>query len=157
ILLITMTRTRKRLFCLLLIMNLMAVALQAQKDSSIEIAGRLQWKGMTLAGYPGMLKIVSATKARYTCPVDSAGHYNFRLPPGSYTITPALHYHWNGDDFIRINEKSSSVSFTVGPKGSHDLPDLLLDTIGSPADLPASGVALNFSPANARLLDDYIN
>jgi CubicO group peptidase (beta-lactamase class C family) len=129
----------------------------AQPIDAIEISGTVQWKNKAIIGYPGELKVTSANKQEYTCSIDSMGNYVCRLPPGSYTLTPKLHYHWNGDDFIRINEKGSRISINVSAGGSHSAPDLLLDTIGSPAQIPAVGIAKNFSAANARLLDEYIH
>jgi CubicO group peptidase (beta-lactamase class C family) len=147
----------KYTICLFLFINILTGFSKAQNTDTIEISGKVQWKNKTITGYPRELKITSANKQEFACSIDSTGNYACRLPSGSYTLTPRLHYHWNGDDFIRIDEKYSSTSITISPEGSHSSPDLLLDTIGSPAQLPATGIARNFTTANARLLDEYIN
>jgi len=143
--------------CLFLVTNNVTGFSQAQTIDTIEISGRLQWKNKAITGYPQELKITSANKQEYSCSIDSMGNYTCRLPPGSYTLTPRLHYYWNGDDFIRIDDRVSVISINVGPEGSYGSADLLLDTIGSPAQLPAVGVANKFSAANSRLLDEYVN
>lgn len=142
--------------CFFLIMNHLTGFSQAQNIDTIEISGKVQWKSKTITGYPRELKIISANKQEYSCSIDSTGNYICRVPPGSYTLSPRLHYHWNGDDFIRIADKVSNISINVSPEESYNSADLLLDTIGSPAQIPVVGIANNFSAANARLLDDYI-
>ena len=152
-----MTHILKYPICLFLFINILTGLLKAQNTDTIEISGKIKWKNKTITGYPRDLKITSASKHEFACSIDSMGNYVCRLPSGSYTLTPRLHYHWSGDDFIRIDEKHSRILITNSPQGSHNAPDLLLDTIGSPVPLPAIGIARKFSIANARLLDDYIN
>jgi CubicO group peptidase (beta-lactamase class C family) len=141
---------------LFLFINILVQFSEAQNNDTIEISGKVQWMSKAITGYPPELKITSANKQEYFCLVDSTGHYTCRLPPGSYTLTPKLHYCWSGDDFIRICEKRSLISIHVSPGRGYIAPDLILDTIVSPAQLPASGIARNFTRANARLLNEYV-
>ena len=48
------------------------------------------------------------------------------------------------------------VALNASTDDSYSSP-VILDTIGAPIQLPAIGIARNFSPANARLLDEYVN
>lgn len=151
-----MTHFLKFVFLLFLIADTCIGFSQAQNTDSILISGKVKWKNKAIRGYPGKLSIISANRQEYICSIDSTGNYFYFLPPGSYTLTPKLHYHWNGDDFIRINEMCATISFNLSSADSDSVPDLILDTIGPPAELPGLGIEENFNKLNTHLLDDYI-
>src|SRR5688572_9504499 len=80
----------------------------AQSVDSVEVSGQVQWKETSITGYPGELKAVSTTNPVYLSQIDSTGKYHFRLPVGSYTLTPSKHYHWMDEEYIRINDAVSN-------------------------------------------------
>ncbi len=128
----------------------------AQRVDSVEVAGWVQWKDTAITGYPTELKVISKTKQVYLSPIDSTGKYHFRLPVGFYTLTPSRHYHWMGEEYIRINDSVSNISINLSSKKNFTAPVLVLDTIALANLLPAVGIAHNFTKKHAALVDDFI-
>lgn len=128
----------------------------AQTGDSVDVSGRVRWKETGITGYPAELKVISTTRQIYLRPIDSNGKYHLRLPIGSYTLTPSRHYHWMGEEYIRINESVSNISITLPSEKHFIAPVLELDTIASANLLPEVGVVRNFSKKHANLVDDFI-
>lgn len=128
----------------------------AQSGDSVEVSGRVQWKEPGITGYPTELKVISNTSQIFLHPIDSSGKYHFRLPVGSYTLEPSKHYHWMGEEYIRINDAVSNISIFLPPGKKFIAPVLEMDTIALANLLPEVGVAHNFSKKYANLVDDFI-
>lgn len=128
----------------------------AQSVDSVEVSGRVQWKDTRITGYPNELKVISKTKQVYLSPIDSTGKYHFRLPVGSYTLTPSRHYHWMDEEYIRINDPVSNISINLSSEKKFTAPVLELDTIALANLLPGVGIAHNFTKKHATQVDDFI-
>src|SRR3954469_16305134 len=85
----------------------------AQSVDSVEVSGRVQWRDTNIKGYPTELKIISKTEQVYLSPIDSTGKYHVRLPVGYYTLMPSKHFHWMGEDYIRIHDLVSKISIDL--------------------------------------------
>lgn len=150
-----MHKLRSR-FILLLSIVVMRGSGVAQSVDSVEVSGRVQWREAGITGYPTELKVISETKQIYLYPIDSTGKYRFRLPVGSYTLTPSRHYHWMEEEYIRINDAVSNIAISLTSEKHFMAPVLKLDTIALANLLPEVGVAHNFTKKHATLLDDFI-
>jgi CubicO group peptidase (beta-lactamase class C family) len=128
----------------------------AQSLDSVEVSGRVQWKDTSIRGFPNELKVIAKTREVYLSPIDSTGKYHFHLPAGSYTLTPSRHYHWMGEEYIRINDSVSTISIHLSPGKQFTAPVLELDTIALANLLPAVGIAHNFTKKHAAQVDDFI-
>lgn len=128
----------------------------AQSVDSVDVSGRVEWKHVGITGYPDELKAISETKEIYRTLIDSTGQYHLRLPIGSYTLTPSRHYHWMGEEYIRINDLVSSISIHLSSEQHFTAPVLELDTIALNNLLPTVGVAHHFTKKDSSLVDDFI-
>jgi len=146
----------KSQFFLLLFLVLIWGSGMAQSVDSVEVSGMVQWKGKGITGYPNELKIISKTKEVYLSPIDSAGKYHFRLPVGSYILTPSKHYHWMEEKYIRINDSVSKILINLPSEKNFIAPVLELDTIALANLLPDVGLAHNFTKKHATLVNDFI-
>jgi CubicO group peptidase (beta-lactamase class C family) len=151
-----MMHVLKDQFILLLFLIPTWISAAAQSVDSVEVSGRVQWKDTGITGFPNELKVISKTKEIYLSPIDSTGKYHLRLPVGSYTLTPSRHYHWMGEEYIRINDSVSNISINLSSEKEFTAPVLELDTIALTNLLPAVGVAHNFTKKHATLVDDFI-
>lgn len=147
---------RKSQFISLLFLLSMWGSGVAQNVDSVEISGKVRWRDTGIMGYPTELKVISKTKQVYLSPIDSTGKYHFRLPVGSYTLTPSKHFHWMGEEYIRINDSVSKISIDLPSGKKFIAPVLELDTIALANILPAVGVAHDFTKKQATLVDDFI-
>lgn len=143
-------------FILLLFLISMWSSGLAQRVDSVEVSGRVQWRGTGITGYPNELKVISKTKQIYLIPIDSIGNYHSRLPVGSYTLTPFKHYHWMDEEYIRINDSVSQISIHLTSEKKYIAPVLVLDTIALDHLVPDEGVAHNFTIEQASLVDHFI-
>ena len=146
----------KSQFILLLFIVSMWSLGMAQSVDSVDVSGRVQWRETNITGYPNEVKLISKTKQIYLGPIDSTGKYHFRLPVGSYTLTPSKHYHWMGEEYIRISDSVSKISIYLASEKKFIAPVLVLDTIAIANLLPAVGLAHNFTKKHATLVDDFI-
>ncbi|MFT3701680.1 MAG: serine hydrolase domain-containing protein [Agriterribacter sp.] len=146
---------KNRLILLFFVASFCSLAM-AQSIDSVEVSGSVQWNHAGIVGYPDELTAISATKAIYFTKVDAAGKYHLRLTAGSYTITPTRHYYWMGEEFIRIDHSLSNIVVQVPSYKNYTAPLLKLDTIALMHQLPAVGVAQNFTSKDAILVDDFI-
>lgn len=146
----------KSVFIVLLFIQSAWISGMAQSVDSIDVTGMVQWKDKAIKGYPDELKVISAAKEMYLIPVDSTGKYHLRLPVGSYMLTPSRHYHWMGEEYIRINDLVSNISIHVSSEHPFTVPVLELDTIALNNLIPAVGVAHHFTKQDVSLLDDFI-
>lgn len=130
----------------------------AQELDSVEVSGKLIWEDKTITGFPAQLEITSTYDSTFSkeVPIDSLGGYKVRLVEGTYTLAPQKHYHWIGEEYIRINDQASKISLSLSAKKDVEAPPIKLTTIPWPDLMPEEGVLHNFTPEKALLLDEFI-
>jgi CubicO group peptidase (beta-lactamase class C family) len=131
--------------------------LSIQAQDSITIKGRFIWKDRSITGYPSNVKITSTVTPReqFIQQVDSLGVFEKTLPYGKYIISPELNYHWMDEEFIRINDKKSSLEINVNADSKNEI-TISLDTISWPKKNFKSGILNATGKIDYTAIDQFM-
>ena len=123
-----------------------------------QVMGHLKWNGIKVTGFPNKIKVTSMEEPSFLAlvDVDLLGKYSVNLPIGSYTISPHKNYHWMGEEYIRINNKTSLVFVTVQSNQDVTAPTLKLNAIQAPSFIIEKGILHDFNETKKPILDNFI-
>jgi CubicO group peptidase (beta-lactamase class C family) len=77
------------------------------------------------------------------------------LPYGKYIISPELNYHWMDEEFIRINDKKSSLEINVNADSKNEI-TISLDTISWPKKNFKSGILNATGKIDQTAIDQFM-
>lgn len=137
------------------------VSIQAQTIDSIMVNGQVKWSNDSIIHFPDKVIVKSKYDPTFIkfVKVDSTGNYKLSLPVGDYVVTPYSNYHWHRDwdqDFIRIDETSSKVFFTLDSTINQNHHILVLDTLKPRFTIPEKGIIDNQDSIHTKSLDEFI-
>jgi len=124
---------------------------------AIKVAGQLQWEDENMTGFPAQVLIHSLTDTAFQqeVKVDSVGQYQLELPLGRYAFSLLKHYHWMGEEFIRIDDRAAQFTFEVST-AEVKLPITKLKVIPSPNLMGEKGILHQFDSEKAQQLDAFM-
>jgi CubicO group peptidase (beta-lactamase class C family) len=131
--------------------------LSIQAQDSVTIKGHFIWKDSSITGYPPNVKIISIVNPheQFIQQVDSMGVFEKTLPYGKYIISPELNYHWMGEEFIRINDKKSTLEINANTASNNEI-TISLDTVSWPKKNFKSGILNATSKIDYKAIDQFM-
>lgn len=128
-----------------------------QVDDSLTIKGRFIWKDSSITGYPPNVKITSLANPgeQFIQEVDALGMFKKTLTYGKYVISPELNYHWMGEEFIRIDDKKSTLELEVSADSKNEV-SIQLDSLSWPKNSSISGILNSTDKIDYKAVDKFM-
>ena len=142
--------TRLMVFLLCLSVN---TCLSAQTT----VSGQVEWHDKAISSYPAHVIASSDTgEIQGKSSVNDDGTYVLDLPSGTFLIKSERNFHWQGEQFVRINDADSHISVTVKEEKAIQAPVLKLSITPYPDTIPAKGHLLEYARLDTQLMDQFV-
>jgi hypothetical protein len=119
------------------------------------VSGKLSWDKPVTTKLPEQICLITTTACWVQAAVDSLGNYTVDVPPGKYEISVYGPYYLADDKvFSMMQRKPVTVVAKAGQKTTAH--ELIIPSTPAPDLIPDKGVLLDFTPAKAGQVDNFI-
>ncbi|OQP66497.1 hypothetical protein A3860_13490 [Niastella vici] len=119
------------------------------------ISGKVSWDKPVATKLPAQVCLINTMACWLQAAVDSLGNYSVDVPAGKYEINEYEPYYLAGDTVYNTRQKKP---ITVIAKAAQKITahELIIPSTPAPDLIPDKGVLLDFTPAKAALVDNFI-
>jgi CubicO group peptidase (beta-lactamase class C family) len=119
------------------------------------ISGKLSWDKPATMKLPAQVCLITTMACWIQAAVDSLGNYSVNVPPGKYEISLFDRYYRIDDKlYFTMQRKPPTVVAKAGQTAKAR--DLIIPSTPSSDLIPEKGVLLDFTPAKAQQVDNFI-
>jgi CubicO group peptidase (beta-lactamase class C family) len=119
------------------------------------IAGKLSWDKPVTTKLPSQVCLITTMACWLQATVDSLGNYSVEVPAGKYEISEYDLYYMADDKLYGTRQKKPVT--VIAKAGQKTIArDLVIPSTPAPDLVPDKGVLLDFTPAKAAQVDNFI-
>jgi len=119
------------------------------------ISGKLRWDKPVSTKLPAQVCLINSMACWLQAAVDSLGNYSVEVPPGKYELSVYGPYYLADDKVFSMMQRKP-VTVVAKAEQTTIARDLIIPSTPAPDLIPDKGVLLDFTPARAAQVDNFI-